>query len=104
MSPRALKLLTALAMLAALAGVVTIAGWTQLNAYLDRAGPAATEVSVILPRGTGVAEIGRRLADAGVIRQPLMFRLAIRVSGRDRALKAGEYAFPAQVTPRGVLQ
>lgn len=103
MSPRALKLLTALAMLAALAGAITIAGWTQLNAYLNRPGPAAEKVTVILPRGTGIPAIASRLAEAGVIRQPLMFRLAVRLTGSDRALKAGEYAFPAQVTPRGVL-
>jgi UPF0755 protein len=103
MSPRALKLLTALAMLAALAGAVAIAGWTQLNAYLNRPGPADQQVTVILPRGIGISEITSRLADAEVIRQPLMFRLAVRVTGSDRALKAGEYAFPAHVTPQGVL-
>ena len=103
MSPRALKLLTAVAMLAALAGVVVIAGWTQLSAYLSRPGPAGEEVTVILPRGAGVAQIAGHLAEARVIRQPLMFRLAVRVLGRDRELKAGEYAFPAQVTPRGVI-
>ncbi len=103
MSPRALKLLTALAMLAALAGVVVIAGWTQLSAYLNRPGPAGEEVTVILPRGAGVAQIASHLAEARVIRHPMMFRLAVRVLGRDRELKAGEYAFPAQVTARGVI-
>ena len=103
MSPRALKLLTALAMLAALAGVVVIAGWTQLSAYMNRPGPTAEQVTVVLPRGAGVKQIAARLAESRVIRQPLMFRLAVRVLGRDRALKAGEYAFPAHVTPRGVI-
>jgi UPF0755 protein len=103
MSPRALKVLTALAMLAAFAGVVTIAGWTQLSTYLNQPGPAGEEVTVVLPRGAGVAHIARELADARVIRQPLMFRLAVRVLRRDRELRAGEYAFPAQVTPRGVI-
>ncbi len=39
MSPRALKFLATLSMVAALAGVVVIAGVTQLNAYLVRSGP-----------------------------------------------------------------
>jgi len=103
MSPRALKLLTALAMFAALLGVVGIAGWTQLNAYLSRPGPSQEAVTVILPRGTGVAAIAEQLTDARVIRQPLAFRFAVRVLGHDRDLKAGEYAFPAAVTPRGVI-
>ena len=103
MSPRALKLLTVLAALVALAGVIAIAGWTQLSAYLGRPGPAGEATTVVLERGAGVGEIAGELADARVIRQPLMFRLAVRVLGHDRDLKAGEYAFPARVTPRGII-
>jgi len=103
MSARALKLLAALSMLAALTGVVVIAGWTQLNAYLARPGPAAEESVVVLPRGAGLARITATLEQAGVIDHPWMFRLAVRVLDRDRDLKAGEYAFPAAITPRTVI-
>ncbi len=103
MSPRALKLLAALSMLAALTGVVVIAGVTQLNAYLVRPGPAREETVVVLPRGAGLARIAALLNNAGVIEHPWMFRMAARVLGRDRALKAGEYAFPAAITPASVL-
>jgi UPF0755 protein len=100
---RALKLLAALCMLAALAGVVVIAGWTQINAYLARSGPSKEETVVVLERGAGLAEIARELRDARVIEQPLLFRLAVRVLDRDRDLKAGEYAFPAGVSPSTVI-
>jgi UPF0755 protein len=103
MSPRALSLLAALSMLAALAGVVVIAGWTQLNAYLVRPGPNAEETVVVLPRGAGLAQITASLRDAGVIEHPWLFRLAVRASGRDRELKAGEYAFPAAIPARSVI-
>ena len=103
MSPRALKLLAALSMLAALTFVVVIAGWTQLSAYLARPGPAKDEVVVVLPRGAGLAQITGMLEQAGVIDHPWMFRLAVRVLDRDRDLKAGEYAFPAAVTARSVI-
>ncbi len=103
MSPRALKLLAALSMLAALTGVVVIAGVTQLNAYLVRPGPAREETVVVLPHGAGLARISALLSNAGVIEHPWMFRLAVRVLGRDRTLKAGEYAFPAAITPGSVL-
>jgi UPF0755 protein len=103
MSPRALSLLAALSMLAALAGVVVIAGWTQLNAYLVRPGPAKEETVVVLPRGAGLAEITAALVEARVIDHPWLFRFAVRVLGRDRKLKAGEYAFPAGATPQGVI-
>jgi UPF0755 protein len=100
---RALKLLAALSMMAALAGVVVIAGVTQLNAYLVRPGPTKQETVVVLPRGAGLARIAGMLSDAGVIEHPWMFRLAVRVLGHDRVLKAGEYAFPAAITPGSVL-
>jgi UPF0755 protein len=100
---RALKLLAALSMLVALAGVVVIAGWTQLNAYLVRPGPAKQETVVVLDRGAGLAEIASQLRAARVIEQPWLFRLAVRVLDRDRELKAGEYAFPAGVTPGTVI-
>jgi UPF0755 protein len=100
---RALKLLAVLSMLVALAGVVVIAGWTQLNAYLVRPGPAKQETVVVLARGAGLAEIASQLRAARVIEQPWMFRLAVRVLDRDRELKAGEYAFPSRVTPGTVI-
>jgi UPF0755 protein len=103
MGARALKLLAALSMLAALTLVVVIAGWTQLNAYLVRPGPAKDEVVVVLPRGAGLASITAMLDQADVIDQPWMFRLAVRVLGHDRDLKAGEYAFPAAVTAHSVI-
>jgi UPF0755 protein len=100
---RALKLLAVLSMLVALAGVVVIAGWTQLNAYLVRPSPAKQETVVVLARGAGLAEIASQLRAARVIEQPWMFRLAVRVLDRDRELKAGEYAFPSRVTPGTVI-
>jgi UPF0755 protein len=100
---RALKLLAALSMLAAFAGVVVIAGWTQLGAYLARPGPASEETVVVLPRGAGLAQITASLHEARVIDHPWLFRLAVRLSGRDRDLKAGEYAFPAAIPARSVI-
>ena len=63
-------------------------------------GPAIEETVVVLPRGAGLAQIATTLVDAGVIEHPWLFRLAVRMLGRDRDLKAGEYAFPARATPR----
>jgi UPF0755 protein len=103
MSARALKHLALLCMVVALAGAVAIAAWSQLNAYLVTAGPATGKTVVVLPRGAGVAQIAAALAEAHVIEHPLMFRFAVRVLGRDRQLKAGEYAFPARATPQGVI-
>jgi UPF0755 protein len=103
MSARALKFLALLSMGVALAGAILIAAWSQLNGYLVRSGPATAETVVVLPRGASLAQIAAILVDAGVIDHPWLFRLAVRVLDRDRRLKAGEYAFPAGATPRGVI-
>jgi UPF0755 protein len=103
MSPRALKLLAVLTMLATLAGVVAIAVWSQTKAFLIERGPSVAESVVVLPRGAGLDEITARLNAAGVIDRPWLFRLAVRLQGQDRALKAGEYAFPAGATPASVI-
>jgi UPF0755 protein len=103
MSARALKFLALLSIVTALAGAVVIAAWSQLNAYLVRPGPAIEETVVVLPRGAGLGQIATMLVDAGVIQHPWLFRLAVRMLGRDRELKAGEYAFPARATPQGVI-
>ena len=100
---RALKLLAALSMLVALAGAIAIAGWSQLAAYLVRPGPAQEDTVVVLPRGAGLAQITAELRAAGVIERPWLFRAAVRILDRDRELKAGEYAFPAAINPRTVI-
>ena len=51
------------------------------------------EVFVEMPVGTTVAGMAQRLADAGVVSDPMTFRIAARLSGADRQLQAGEYRF-----------
>ncbi len=74
-----------------------------LRAAFEAPGPLAAPATVVLPRGAGVDEIARRLAEAGVIARPRVFVLGVRLAGTARALKAGEYAFPAAVSPREAM-
>ncbi len=78
-------------------------GVSTFNHYLENAGPSNAETIVTLPRGSGLQAIVRRLDEADVIDRPWLFQLAIRLGGHDRALKAGEYAFPAAVSPKEVI-
>ena len=103
MSPRALKLFAILVMLAALASAVAIALWSQTRAFLVERGPSVEDTVVVLPRGAGLDQITANLHAAGVIERPWLFRLAVRISGHDRDLKAGEYAFPAGASPASVI-
>ena len=53
--------------------------------------------------GPSPARIGELLAHAGVVRDPTIFRAAIVISGRARALKAGEYRFTEPMHALGVI-
>ena len=72
---------------------LAVIGWGSND--LHAPGPSVTDTTLLLPRGGSVEDIARRLAEAGVIRQPLVFSLAARVTGKARGLRAGEYAFAA---------
>lgn len=56
-------------------------------------GYVTAEQFVDIPSGTGTAAIGRRLIDAGVVRDGFAFRAALWWTGRSRDLQAGEYRF-----------
>ena len=62
---------------------------------VQSAGPLAAARTLVIPSHTGVAGIADLLARQGVVRHPLTFELAARLSGRGASLKAGEYEFPA---------
>lgn len=91
------RLLLALAVLiiTAIAVVIAVAGHLV---YTPFRGYAAAEQFVDIPVGSSVGAMGRRLADAGVVRDTLAFRYAVWVSGTARQLKAGEYRFDQPVT------
>lgn len=69
------------------------AWWLRQQARLPFQGYAGDEVFVDIPSGTGPRSIGARLAEAGVVRDALTFRVALWLTGRARDLKAGEYRF-----------
>src|SRR5262245_39448004 len=66
-------------------------------------GYSGTEQFVDIPAGTSTRAIGQRLVAAGVIPDPVTFRVALWLSGRARALKAGEYRFDQPLTPMDVI-
>ena len=66
-------------------------------------GYAGDEVFVDVPPGSGVGAIGRRLVEAGVVRNEAEFRLMMRLHGGGRTLKAGEYRFTGELRPSDVI-
>jgi UPF0755 protein len=67
-------------------------------------GYSAAETFVEIPTGSGVAEIRRRLIDAGVVQDEHTFRAALWWSGEARNLQAGEYRFDRPMSPVAVIQ
>ena len=63
----------------------------------------AAEQFVEIPVGTGSVSMGKRLADAGVIRSAEAFRLAVWMRGSGRRLQAGEYRFDRPMTTAEVV-
>lgn len=75
-------------------------GYRQFNAP----GPAASDVQLVIPKGAGASAIAAHLAGAGIVADPLIFKLGARIFAEGRALKAGEYLFPANISPRAAME
>jgi peptidoglycan lytic transglycosylase G len=99
---RLLRALAVVALLVLIAGFVV--GSLFLNAvYRDRTHPQ-TDTHVIIARGSTFTEIATQLADAGVIANPLTFRLLARLRHDETDVKAGEYRFAPHQTQADVLR
>ena len=81
-------------------------GLTALWAYnaFERPGPLGEETTVVFPTGVSLNGIAAQLAEAGVIERPWLFKLGVRISGAARELRAGEFAFAAGISARGVME
>ena len=66
-------------------------------------GPLTGNITVVLNPGIGVSDIARRLRQVGVIADPLLFRIGVRLSGKSKGLKAGEYEFAQEISAKAVM-
>lgn len=79
------------------------AWWAYAKLIEPYRGYPDAEVFVDIPVGSGPNNIGDRLVRAGVVRDAMTFRAAVLVSGRARALKAGEYRFESPMHALDVI-
>jgi len=86
----------------AIVAVVTGIGYWVYRDVTDP-GPLQATQTIIVPPHTGISGISDLLADEGVIRHPLSFKVAAELTGRGGALKAGEYEFPASASAVEVM-
>jgi UPF0755 protein len=80
-----------------------VAGWMYHSIGQPYKGYAEAEQFVEIPSGSGPAVMGRRLADAGVVRSATTFRLAVWVQGSGRRLQAGDYRFERPMSATEVV-
>jgi UPF0755 protein len=88
----------------ALAVAVGTGAWLYSLVQQPYKGYTDAEAFVEIALGTSPQGMGRALTDAGVVRSPLAFRLAVWMEGAGRRLQAGEYRFDTPMTPRAVVE
>lgn len=66
-------------------------------------GPLEESTAVVIPQGTGLQRIAEMLHQADVLERPEVFVWGARLTQQAHRLKAGEFAFPAGVSPKEAL-
>lgn len=90
-----------LALLAVLAFVGTF--WALWEGFREFSAPGPLEqpTIVVIAKGAGMGEVGRRLAEAGVVKGRWLVVAAAKLTGLKP--KAGEYLFSAAISAEGAL-
>lgn len=95
-----------LAFLIVLTGVALGGAYAYLQSAFVTPSALAFDRTIIIPKGTGVDGIAKILADDGLIADPIIFRLGLRLenlTGKETGfLKAGEFIIPAHSSAKKV--
>ena len=81
-------------------GAAILALVVAYRAHIDfiRPGPLKAAATVVVHRGSGVEAIASTLFSEGVIEDRFLFQAGARLTGRSRAMRAGEYRFRAGIS------
>ncbi len=71
--------------------------------YLTTPSPGSGAVTIVIPQGAGVRQIGALLADHELIHNDIRFLILARLSHVDNRLRAGEFSIPRGLRPAEVL-
>ncbi len=89
-----------------LTAIAIVAGGLFLawgKAQFESAGPLEESTTVVVPRGAGLERIATLLDRADVLERREVFIWGARLTQQAHRLKAGEFAFPARVSPEEAL-
>ncbi|MEW8979672.1 MAG: endolytic transglycosylase MltG [Symbiobacterium sp.] len=98
-----MRLVLALAVLLALLAGAAYAGLQWALARLGPADPTAAPVEVEIPSGATTADVAAILAEAGIIRDPTVFRYYVRYRQLDAQLVSGRYELSAAMSADEIL-
>ena len=82
------------ALLLAFAVVCVIGSFLYVSSWLQKP-VVETDTHFVVERGESFSRVTQRLADTGLIDQPLLLKVYGRLSGQDTGLVAGEYNIPS---------
>ena len=85
-----------------IAATTLFACW-GLNTHFS-SGPLKSNVTVVIPSGIGLSHITNILTQRGILNQPFVFKVAAKLLGKSKNLRAGEYFFEAHSSPNAVLE
>tara|TARA_R110000787_G_scaffold170758_3_gene283536 strand:- start:455 stop:1447 length:993 start_codon:yes stop_codon:yes gene_type:complete len=83
---------------AAVLAISGVAAYFYGEHLYTKPGPLAADKRLVIEKGSGVGQVAALLHRQGIIDNPLVFRLGVRLDGRAEALKAGEFDFPATIS------
>jgi len=86
----------------AVAVVIALVGALWGRQVYQSPGPLTNAKVVVVPHGAGLVGIADVLAQEGVLAHPWLFVAGAALSREASALKAGEYDFPAGISPAAV--
>jgi len=84
-----------------LAAAIGVLGSRWVIHWYEAPGPSTEARTIVLERHATSEAIGGTLEGAGLLTHVRLFMLAARLTGGE--LKAGEYLFPAAISPAGIL-
>ncbi len=97
-------LLWLMALFVLVLAAAAVAGWSLWSRIHEPfKGYEAAEQFLTIPPGAGGADIRQRLLAAGLVRDDVTLRAALRWTGHSRALKAGEYRFDRAMSAVDVI-
>ena len=79
-----------------------ITAWLKVSVYNPVV--LADKTEVLIAKGATSGEVASRLFEAGIIKNPWLFKIFARIKGLDKHLRAGEYEFEKAVSMADVVE